>query len=599
MRLSYPLTANQVMINTPNLDGLKAATTRGDLANLLDVKLVFLTNVLYRIGVDNQYSDFSIPKKSGGDRIISAPSRKLKDLQGKLAKLLINCRQEIFLLNGVENKISHGFEKDRTIITNALKHSGKRVILNIDLSNFFQSVNFGRVRGFLISNNNFKLHPDIATTIAHAACYKGTLPQGSPCSPVITNFICSILDIRLAALAKKLGCTYSRYADDITFSTNKTAMPEQLVVNDESGVILGRALRGEIERANFEINDSKTRLTFRPSRHEVTGLTVNRFVNVDRRYSKKVRALAHSLYQTGSFTTKDSTGKDVVGTLQQLEGMFGFIDQIDKFNNIVNKQAKVKEKYAPVKQTLLEHRSKLNAREKAYAKFIYFKYFHGSSTPTIMTEGKTDRVYIKSALLRLADRYPQFITTNENTKKKQVKLNFVNPKFKEKYFLDIDEGAATFDKFARRYDFEFKSFYGTKAASPVVIILDNDTGPKELLNYIANDIPTCPKTVEDIRKMPFIHVMHNLYIILTPLSDTGGMTAMEDLFDAKTLEQDVGGRKFNRGKKINPKTDLNKDEFSLKVVRDMAKDINFDGFFPVFDALNEVSNHYEKILKAP
>ncbi|EOV0836698.1 ribonuclease H, partial [Cronobacter sakazakii] len=93
------------MKNNPSLDNLKAATTRRDLAKLLNVKLVFLTNVLYRLGVDNQYSNFPIPKKNGGVRIISAPSSKLKDLQSKIASLLINCRQEIFAINGVENKL--------------------------------------------------------------------------------------------------------------------------------------------------------------------------------------------------------------------------------------------------------------------------------------------------------------------------------------------------------------------------------------------------------------------------------------------------------------------------------------------------------------
>lgn len=586
------------MKNNPSLDNLKAATTRRDLAKLLNVKLVFLTNVLYRLGVDNQYSNFPIPKRNGGVRIISAPSSKLKDLQSKIASLLINCRQEIFAINGVENKLSHGFERDRTIITNALKHRGKNVVLNLDLKDFFKSFNFGRVRGFFLSNKDFKLHPDIATTIAKAACYQGSLPQGSPCSPVITNLICNILDVRLAMLAKKFGCAYSRYADDITFSTNKKDFPEELALNVTDGVILGSKLRNEIERAGFEINDSKTRLSFKPARHEVTGLTVNRIVNVDRRYSKKVRAYAHRLYQTGSYTIKNADG-EVDGTLQQLEGMFGFIDQIDKFNNIINKKNKNKEKYILAKQSILEHRSRLNAREKAYAKFIYYKNFHGGIIPTIMTEGKTDRVYIKTALLSLSGRYPEFITRDDKTKKERINLRIINPQFKEKYFLDIEDGAASFEKFVRRYDSEFKSFYGTKANNPVVMILDNDTGPNELLNYISRECHSCPNTVEDIRKMPFVHVMHNLYLILTPLDAAGGMTAMEDLFDAKTLGKDLVGRRFNRGKKFNPKTEFGKDEFSIKVVRDMAKDIDFNGFNSIFEALKDIVKHYSDSIKAP
>ncbi len=76
-------------------------------------------------------------------------------------------------------------------------------VLNIDLNNFFDEFNFGRVRGFFIINNNFQLTPEVATTIAQIACYKNKLPQGSPASPVITNLITHILDVRLSRLAKK------------------------------------------------------------------------------------------------------------------------------------------------------------------------------------------------------------------------------------------------------------------------------------------------------------------------------------------------------------------------------------------------------------
>ena len=102
-----------------------------------------------------------------------------------------------------------------------MMHVGSKYVLNIDLQDFFDSFNFGRVRGFFIKNRNFQLNPDVATVIAQIACYDNKLPQGSPCSPVITNLISHSLDIRLASLAKKYKCTYTRYADDITFSTRE------------------------------------------------------------------------------------------------------------------------------------------------------------------------------------------------------------------------------------------------------------------------------------------------------------------------------------------------------------------------------------------
>lgn len=591
--------ANQSMTETSLLNELKAAKTKGELAKILNVKLVFLTNVLYRLGVDNQYSTFFIPKKGGGERIINTPSRKLKDLQKKIASVLTSCRQEIFSSNNIKNTLSHGFEKDRSIITNALKHRGKNTVLNLDLSNFFESINFGRIRGFFISNKDFNLHPDIATTIAHAACYKGLLPQGSPCSPIITNLICNILDIRLHQLAKKLGCTYSRYADDITFSTNKKVIPAELAVNDTDGVIIGHTLRKEIQRAGFNINDSKTRVSIKPSRHEVTGLTVNKFVNIDRRYSKKVRALAHSQYRTGTFIIKNDNGKEQTGTLQQLEGMFGFINQIDKFNNIENKKKKLKEKYVPLQKKLHEHRSGLSTRERAYSKFIYYKNFHGNEKVTLIFEGKTDRVYFKAALQALEDKYPTFLINNKKNKTKSPNFNIINPAFKERYFLDIEDGATSSTKFTKRYEGEFKSYYGTQAKNPVIMIMDNDTGPNELLNFLAQNCASSPNLVEDIRKNTFTHVMHNLYLVLTPLGLNGKATEMEDLFDSETLNKPIDGKRFSRAKKINLKEEFDKDDFSLKVVKAMAKEINFNGFLPIFNAINDVINHYQGVINPP
>src|SRR5690606_34283132 len=105
--------------------------------------------------------------------------------------------------------------------TNAAVHKGKRTILNLDLDDFFGQFNFGRVRGYFIANKHFELDPHIATVIAQIACYENSLPQGSPCSPVIANLITASLDMRLLRLANSCGCSYSRYADDITFSTRK------------------------------------------------------------------------------------------------------------------------------------------------------------------------------------------------------------------------------------------------------------------------------------------------------------------------------------------------------------------------------------------
>lgn len=190
------------------LEALKQITTKPQLAALLGVKAQTLTHVLYVLTPATQYTEFKIPKKSGGTRNILSPSDKLKSLQSSLSNLLLDCIDEIN--ENKKNKyrykhvLSHGFVRECWIATNARLHLNKKNVLNIDLKDFFDGFNFGRVRGFFIKNNQFRLHPHIATVIAQIACHENKLPQGSPCSPVITNLISHSLDIRLASLAKNI-----------------------------------------------------------------------------------------------------------------------------------------------------------------------------------------------------------------------------------------------------------------------------------------------------------------------------------------------------------------------------------------------------------
>lgn len=265
------------------IDALRAVRTKPQLALLLGVKASALTYLLYVLKPASQYSSFDIPKKSGGVRTINAPSERLKLVQSSLSKLLQDCIEEINKAKPpraprgrfakTEKKagskrakhveyvftstLSHGFVRKRSIITNALMHLNKKYVLNVDVKDFFDSFNFGRVRGFFISNNNFRLDPGIATVIAQIACYDNKLPQGSPCSPVITNLITHGLDIRLAALAKKNSCTYSRYADDITFSTRERLFPSNIVKEVAEGYIYGDDLKSEFGRAGLKLNEKK------------------------------------------------------------------------------------------------------------------------------------------------------------------------------------------------------------------------------------------------------------------------------------------------------------------------------------------------------
>src|SRR5690606_20927302 len=125
--------------------------------------------------------------------------------------------------------------------------------------------------------------------IGQLACFDNKLPQGSPASPIIYNLIARSLDSRLVALARDCKCTYTRYADDLTFSTNAPTFPEKIgLKHDGHSWVAGYSLVRLVENSGFGINTSKTRMQYRSSRQTVTGLSVNERVNVQRDYRRRV-----------------------------------------------------------------------------------------------------------------------------------------------------------------------------------------------------------------------------------------------------------------------------------------------------------------------
>jgi RNA-directed DNA polymerase len=248
------------------LNLLKSAQSLSDLALLLDFTPSGLSYILYKTPTVTKYITFEIPKKSGGTRLIRAPQGALKFLQHNLANLLYDCRAEL-QAEKPRRQISHGFRRKQSIFSNARGHKNRRYVLNLDILDFFPTFNFGRVRGFFIKDKEYAVPEKVATVIAQIACHENSLPQGSPCSPIIADMIAHILDVRLVQLAKAHKTTYSRYADDLTFSTNQKAFPEELAAREDgagSEWKLGKALVSAIEGSGFAINPSKTRMQVQP-----------------------------------------------------------------------------------------------------------------------------------------------------------------------------------------------------------------------------------------------------------------------------------------------------------------------------------------------
>lgn len=245
---------------------------------------------IYRVPAERRYMNFEIPKRSGGTRIISSPATHLKTIQRHLAKKLA----EIY----VPQNPAHGFVLSKSIITNADQHISRRYVLNIDLVDFFGTINFGRVRGLFMAQP-YNLPEKLATVIAQICCNNNALPQGAPTSPIVSNMLCSKMDSDLRKLAKKFRCRYTRYADDITFSTNSREFSRAIAYSKIHGtegkeLVIGQELQHIIEKNGFQINLSKTRLQSRSDRQEVTGLITNKKRNISRTFIRTTRAMLHS-----------------------------------------------------------------------------------------------------------------------------------------------------------------------------------------------------------------------------------------------------------------------------------------------------------------
>lgn len=279
------------MFGAPPSD-LKCCATVDDLASLLGTDYTALGNLLY--GKKVLYCTFEIPKKNGGVRKITSPIKPLKDLQRKL--------KDFIEPHTAHREAAHGFIRNRSILSNAKRHVGKKHIFNIDLEDFFGSVNFGRVKR-LFECSPFNLTTQVATVVAQMVCYKNKLPQGAPTSPIISNMIAFKLDGNLTAMARDAKATYTRYADDLTFSCHSSKLLEKngIIKFDKDGIAqAGKSLLSIVKSNGFEINHSKTRLQTRGNHQGVTGVTVNEKPNVSRTFIRKTSSILHAIIKWGA-----------------------------------------------------------------------------------------------------------------------------------------------------------------------------------------------------------------------------------------------------------------------------------------------------------
>lgn len=278
----------------------------------------------------HHYHSFTLPKKTGGERLISAPMPRLK-------------RAQYWVLDNILAKVpahdaAHGFLAGRSIVSNAAPHAGHDVVINLDVKDFFPSIAFGRIKGvfrhlgygeamatllaLLCSENRAQAwQVDGEKLFVGGKARERVLPQGAPTSPMLTNLLCRRLDRRLLGLARQLGFVYTRYADDLTFSASGEA------ARDNVGRLLGR-VRWILRDEGFTPHPDKERVMRKGRRQEVTGLVVNADKpGVSRETRRRLRAALHRATQASA--GKPAHWQGQAAQPSQLLGLAQFVYQVD------------------------------------------------------------------------------------------------------------------------------------------------------------------------------------------------------------------------------------------------------------------------------
>jgi hypothetical protein len=271
-----------------------------------------------------QYRRFTIAKRTGGERLISAPRQRLKAAQR-------------FILDHVLAKLpltesAHGFRAGRSILSNALPHVGAAVVVNVDLRDFFPTVSYRRVKGLFRKLGYCEevatilallcTEPDTVETQLDGVTYyvaksERRLPQGAPTSPAITNLLCRRMDRRLSGFARKHQLAYTRYADDLTLSSPNADAPVGAIL-----AVLKKVARTE----GFTVHPDKVSVKRRGRRQEVTGVIVNQRPGVDRRTLRKFRALLFQIEKDGPDGKRWGNCPDVI---QSAIGFANYVFMID------------------------------------------------------------------------------------------------------------------------------------------------------------------------------------------------------------------------------------------------------------------------------
>ncbi|HWN49468.1 MAG TPA: RNA-directed DNA polymerase, partial [Xanthobacteraceae bacterium] len=371
--------------------------------------------------------------------------------------------------------------------------------------------------------------------------------------------------------------------------TSQRQFPSTIAAPAAAGVperAVGNDLISAIQSAGFTINSSKTRMQFRMSRQLVTGLTVNVKVNIRPEYYRWARAMCQSLFENGAYhqpvatvqVKKRASGEkaeaELITSLGPIEGILSHIHHVKDTIDARNE---------------LEKRKESTAARKLYGRFLKYRYFVHLNCPLIICEGKTDNIYLKYAIRKLPTFHPKLGSWKGTTFTSAI--TFFNYSNRAHGILELGGGAGDLRYFfiKTRYKQDVQSFKHRPLKHPVIILIDNDNGAKEIFNTLSKNYGVAV----DLKSPDlFFHVTENLYLVKTPERGWDGLSCIEDFFEPSLLKTELDGKKFNPKKDHGADGEYGKFAFAEAVVRPRAGTINFSGFAPLLERVAAAIDDY-------
>jgi retron-type reverse transcriptase len=254
------------------------------------------------------YLRHEIPKRNGTSRVILAPRQPIRRMQNWIARNVL-ARVDI-------HPCAHGFIPDRSIATNAACHVNRRVVVCLDIEDFFPSITHRRVRKAF---QKVGYPYQVAKLLANVCTVDGRLPQGGVTSPALSNLSCATLDRRLSGLAERMNFRYTRYADDLILSSNNPKLPKLIPFFREIAADEG-----------YRLHESKTRIMRQGRRQTVTGVVTNSKPNLPRDQIRRLRAAVHRFETQGPESVEWPVKDQQPGRLlQALHGYLGYLHMIN------------------------------------------------------------------------------------------------------------------------------------------------------------------------------------------------------------------------------------------------------------------------------